>query len=120
MAPAVVTVALNSIKEQSELHTAGSMMRACMLDRDDGSNGGAQTQDQGIVINTGNESLMIAPTVVTPALHCIKARSQAAHCRKHHVCMLDGADGSNGGDQSQDQEIKLNTATVRVKQHGRQ
>ena len=34
MAPAVVTVALNSIKEQSELHTAGSMMRACMLDRD--------------------------------------------------------------------------------------
>ena len=60
---------------------------------------------------------MIAPTVVTPALHCIKARSQAAHCRKHHVCMLDGADGSNGGDQSKAQEIKLNTATVRVKQH---
>ena len=34
--------------------------------------------------------------------------------------MLDGADGSNGGDQSKAQEIKVNTATVSVKQHGRQ
>ena len=99
MAPAVVTVARNSIKEQSELHTAGSMMRACMLVRDNGSNCGTQTQDQGIAINTGNESLLIASTVVTPALHCIKARNQAAHCGKHYACMLAGAHGSNGGDQ---------------------
>ena len=32
MAPAVVTAALDSIKEQAELHTAGSMMRACSIE----------------------------------------------------------------------------------------
>ena len=86
MAPAVVTVALNSIKEQSELHTAGSMMRACMLDRDDGSNGGAQTQDQGIVINTGNDDSANCgyagtalhkgthPSCTLPATSCVHAR----------------------------------------------
>ena len=111
--------ALHSIKEQSRAAHCRKH-HACTPNGDNGSNGGAQSQDQEIVINTGNESLMIAPAVVTPALHSIKERSRAAHCRKHDACTPDGDDGSNGGDQSQDQEIRINTATAVVKQHVRQ
>ena len=54
---------------------------------------GGQSQHQNIIINTGNESMMMAPAVVTSALHSIKERSRAAHCRKHDACTPDGDDG---------------------------